>query len=122
MRKHLLPENGTFYKANLHCHSTVSDGRWTPEEIKKKYAEKGYSIVAYKDYHIFYPHNELCDESFVALNGVEFGVNNIVDGVPANKFRKKNRMFRHAGMLNMRPCQISIGLWRFQMSHVRLSG
>ncbi|MBR2181477.1 MAG: PHP domain-containing protein [Oscillospiraceae bacterium] len=88
MRKQLLPENGTFYKANLHCHSTVSDGRWTPEEIKKKYVEKGYSIIAYTDHHIFYPHNELCDESFVALNGVEFGVNNIVDGVPANKFRK----------------------------------
>ncbi|MBQ2743167.1 MAG: PHP domain-containing protein [Oscillospiraceae bacterium] len=88
MRKYLLPENGTFYKANLHCHSTVSDGHWTPEEIKKRYMEKGYSVVAYTDHHIFYPHNELCDESFVALNGVEFGVNNIVDGVPANKFRK----------------------------------
>ena len=26
MRKYLLPENGNFYKANLHCHTTVTDG------------------------------------------------------------------------------------------------
>ena len=35
MKKYLLPKDGSFYKANLHCHSTVSDGRFTPEEIKK---------------------------------------------------------------------------------------
>ena len=33
MKKYLLPENGQFYKANLHCHSTVSDGHLTPEEM-----------------------------------------------------------------------------------------
>ena len=88
MRKYLLPEKGTFYKANLHCHSTVSDGRWTPEEIKARYIEKGYSVVAYTDHGIMVPHNELTDENFLALNGLEFGVNNVVDGVPANKFRK----------------------------------
>ena len=37
MKKYLLPENGNFYKANLHCHTTVSDGNWTPEEVKKNY-------------------------------------------------------------------------------------
>ena len=37
MRKYLLPEKGEFYKANLHCHSTYSDGNWTPEEIKERY-------------------------------------------------------------------------------------
>ena len=37
MKKYLLPEGGKFYKANLHCHTTVSDGKMTPEEIKKYY-------------------------------------------------------------------------------------
>ena len=37
MRKYLLPNDGSFYKANLHCHSTVSDGVLTPNEIKEKY-------------------------------------------------------------------------------------
>ena len=85
MRTYLLPENGTFYKANLHSHSTVSDGRWTPEEIKRRYMEQGYSVVAYTDHHILAPHNELTDERFVALNGLEIGA---IDGAP--KKRRKN--------------------------------
>ena len=36
MRKDLLPREGRFYKANLHAHSTVSDGHYTPEELKQK--------------------------------------------------------------------------------------
>ncbi|GEM_PF-2916627 len=30
MRKYLLPEDGMFYKANMHCHSTLSDGEFSP--------------------------------------------------------------------------------------------
>ena len=37
MRKYLLPESGNFYKANLHCHSIVSDGKLSPAELKKIY-------------------------------------------------------------------------------------
>ncbi len=33
MKKYLLPEGGSFYKANLHCHSTYSDGEYSPAEI-----------------------------------------------------------------------------------------
>ena len=85
MKRYLLPESGTFYKANLHCHSTVSDGRWSPEEIKARYMERGYSVVAYTDHHFLVPHNELTDADFVALNGVEIGA---IDGAP--KKRRKN--------------------------------
>jgi len=42
MRKYLLPESGNFYKANLHCHSTLSDGNLTREQLKKAYMDKGY--------------------------------------------------------------------------------
>lgn len=73
MRKYLLPENGTFYKANLHCHSTVSDGEYSPEELKKRYMEQGYSVLAYTDHHLMVPHSELTDENFVALIGWEMG-------------------------------------------------
>ena len=40
MKKYLLPEGGNFYKANLHCHSNVSDGALSPAELKKIYMEK----------------------------------------------------------------------------------
>ena len=71
MKQYLLPENGTFYKANLHCHSTISDGKWTPEEIKARYMAEGYSIVAYTDHDIMIPHPELTDDGFLALTGYE---------------------------------------------------
>lgn len=75
MRKYLLPEKGNFYKANLHCHSTVSDGNLTPEELKEYYKAEGYSIVAYTDHQVLIPHNDLADESFLPLNGYELDVN-----------------------------------------------
>ena len=34
MKKYLIPNTGKFYKANLHCHTTISDGKFSPEEIK----------------------------------------------------------------------------------------
>ena len=75
MKKYLLQETGNFYKANLHCHSTLSDGRRTPEEIKEIYKNLGYSIVAYTDHDILVPHDDLNDESFLALHGFEVEVN-----------------------------------------------
>ena len=42
MRKYLLPKEGKFYKANLHCHTNLSDGDFTPEEIKEMYLRAYY--------------------------------------------------------------------------------
>lgn len=75
MRKYLLPQNGNFYKANLHCHTTLSDGNKTPEEVKEIYKERGYSIVAYTDHDILIPHDDLNDDKFLALHGFEVEVN-----------------------------------------------
>lgn len=74
MKKFLLPEKGNFYKANLHCHSTFSDGKWTPEELKERYMEHGYSIIAYTDHAVMFDHSYLNDENFLALMGYEAGV------------------------------------------------
>lgn len=71
----LLPSKGQFYKANLHCHTVISDGRLTPEEIKKAYQEQGYSIVAYTDHRQYRYHKELMDESFLPLAAYEVDIN-----------------------------------------------
>ena len=68
--KILLPD-GKGYKANLHGHSTDSDGDFSPEQIKRFYKEKGYSIYAYTDHLYMRDRSCLCDENFVALNGYE---------------------------------------------------
>lgn len=69
MKKYLLPKGMNAYKANLHCHTTISDGDYTPEEIKKHYMDNGYSIVAYTDHEILLPHQDLADANFLPLNG-----------------------------------------------------
>jgi hypothetical protein len=75
MKKHLLPEGGSFYKANLHCHSTLSDGQMTPQELKTHYKKMGYAVLAITDHDIMIPHPELNDESFLTLTGYEMEVN-----------------------------------------------
>lgn len=63
-----------FYKANLHCHTTESDGNLTPEETKKEYKNRGYSVVAFTDHCKYSWHRELDDEEFLALAAYEFQV------------------------------------------------
>lgn len=74
MKHYLLPETGTFYKANLHSHSTCSDGILTPQEMKEMYMAHGYSVIAFSDHELFIPHPELTDENFVALHAFEAGI------------------------------------------------
>ena len=81
MKKHLLPPCTNRYKANLHCHSTVSDGRLSPEELKRVYSEQGYSIIAFTDHDLMLPHHDLTDEGFLALTGYEMEINqNLPEG------------------------------------------
>lgn len=75
MKKYLLTKEGSFYKANLHCHTTVSDGMMSPEETKNIFKKKGYSVVAFTDHDVMVPHPELADEEFLPLNGYEMEVN-----------------------------------------------
>jgi len=74
MRKYLLPEGGKFYKANLHMHTNVSDGRMTPEETKQAFLDKGYSVVAFTDHEVMVPHPELQDENFLPITATEVNV------------------------------------------------
>ena len=67
----ILPKSLNKYKVNLHTHSTVSDGRLTPEELKELYKSRGYSAIAYTDHRNCVPHIELTDDTFVALTGTE---------------------------------------------------
>lgn len=82
MKKYLLPESGNFYKANLHCHSTYSDGKLTPAELKEFYKEHGYSIIAYTDHDIMIDHSDLADEDFLPLIGYEMEINEPANGRP----------------------------------------
>ena len=71
----LLPEAGQFYKANLHCHTVLSDGRWTKEQVKEEYRRRGYSVVAFTDHRRYGWHPELMDETFIPLAAYEADLN-----------------------------------------------
>ena len=71
----LLPKGVTYYKANLHCHTVHSDGKLTPQEVKKLYQERGYSIIAFTDHRHYANHSELNDEGFLAIAALETDLN-----------------------------------------------
>ncbi len=73
--KHLFPQVKKYFKANLHTHSTISDGRFTPQQVKKMYKEKGYSILALTDHNIIADHSDMNEEDFLMLTGVEINLN-----------------------------------------------
>ena len=82
MKKYILPEGLNWYRANMHCHSTLSDGSFTPEKIKEEYKKMGYSIVAYTDHDILLDHSDLNDESFLALTSSEYSINESAPSIP----------------------------------------
>jgi len=75
MKKIFLSNNNKTFKANMHCHTTVSDGKYSPEEIKELYMRQGYSIIAYTDHCKFINYNHLSDENFLAINAIEVDIN-----------------------------------------------
>ena len=71
MKKYLIDPNKKQYKANLHCHSNLSDGRLAPEHLKRAYKDKGYSILAITDHERPHNHSNLTREDFLMLTGYE---------------------------------------------------
>ena len=52
MKKYLLPNTGNYYKANLHCHTTLSDGKHkiTFDHIVEVMHDTGHDLpVLYKE-------------------------------------------------------------------------
>ena len=61
----------TQFKANLHCHSTLSDGKLTPEQLKDAYKSHGYSILSITDHERPHDHTALSEPDFLLLTGYE---------------------------------------------------
>ena len=83
--KILIDEKKFQFKANLHCHTNLSDAVLTPEQIKEEYKKRGYSVVAITDHERLVPHNDLTDDEILFITAYEVYVRNfpydpIVDG------------------------------------------
>lgn len=62
---------GRWYKGNLHCHSTVSDGLLKPSEVVSLYKKRGWDFLAFTEHNIYSDWESLSDETFLVLPGVE---------------------------------------------------
>ncbi len=82
MRQYLIPKDGAFYKANLHSHSNLSDGRLSPEEMKAEYKKRGYSVLAVSDHDFLRRHNELTEEDFLLLTAYEINIKDESPDIP----------------------------------------
>lgn len=64
--------SGNWYKGNLHCHTTNSDGALTPREVVALYKQKGYSFLCLSEHDVYTDLTpELNEKDFILLPGVE---------------------------------------------------
>ena len=63
------------YRANTHTHTNLSDGSFSPAEVKARYQAEGYQIVAFTDHEMCFAHRELTDDQFLALTAYEVAIN-----------------------------------------------
>ena len=74
LKQSYFPESGVWLKGNLHSHTTVSDGCYSPEELARLYADKGYDFLSMTDHNLSVPHRELPEEQIILLTGVEHDI------------------------------------------------
>lgn len=64
-------EGKPFFKGNLHCHTTESDGAKTPEEAIRIYRGMGYDFLAITDHRRVTVPEIRMDEGMLLLPGIE---------------------------------------------------
>jgi hypothetical protein len=85
---HQLPYEmpGRFYRGNLHTHSTNSDGKYSPEEVVRRYQENGYDFVAITDHFMerfgysITDTSQLRSREFTTLIGSELHTSALANG------------------------------------------
>ena len=61
-----------WYKVGLHIHTTLSDGKKTPEEAAAIYRQAGYDAIAITDHWNYYPEDSL--EGLKIISGCEYNL------------------------------------------------
>lgn len=71
MKKSYFPSDGLWLKGNLHSHTTVSDGLFSPAELARMYAGKGYDFLSLSDHNVFRVYDSFPETELLLLAGVE---------------------------------------------------
>ncbi len=70
MKKSFFLNHGIWLKGNIHCHSTVSDGYFKPEEIIALYHDREYDFLSITDHNIVKQHKDFFPD-MILLEGIE---------------------------------------------------
>ncbi|MBE7060055.1 MAG: hypothetical protein E7389_04475 [Ruminococcaceae bacterium] len=103
MKKILLDENKNFYKTNMHCHSTFSDGNMTVSELKKHYMSNGYSAIVFSDHEHLIDNSDISDENFLAITGCEIAVKEFAS---LSALKKRDMKVAHFNFIAKEPSNI----------------
>ena len=70
-----------YYKLALHQHTTISDGRKSPEDVAREYKADGYDAIAFTDHWAYGEGGEL--EGVKIISGCEYNIggNDTIEGV-----------------------------------------
>ncbi len=64
--------SGRWYKANLHTHTTTSDGGASPAETAEAYRQAGYHVLALTDHNRTNDVRGLSRRNFLVISGMEY--------------------------------------------------
>jgi hypothetical protein len=67
---------GSWWKGNIHTHSTNSDGKLSPGEIVELYKARGWDFIVFTEHELLTENSSLGDAGFLVLPGVELSVEN----------------------------------------------
>ena len=62
----------TYHKAQLHCHSTNSDGVMDPQTVAQEYISRGYEILFLTDHNFMTPANTYEMPGILAVSSEEY--------------------------------------------------
>jgi len=79
LRQAAFVKKGTFLKGNLHCHTTLSDGKGSPASVIRQYENAGYDFLAITDHQRYNFKNYEEGSNLLILPGIE--EDRFLDGV-----------------------------------------
>lgn len=86
-----------FFRGNLHCHSTVSDGRLDHDALIALYRSRGYSFLCFSDHEVYTDLTRLDTPDFISLPGVEWAC----DSMDGDRWAQTHHMHGIAGTADM---------------------
>lgn len=93
-------KGGKFYKGNLHTHTNLSDGRLEPDEVVRRYKERGYHFLGISDHNRYFNTTEYDTDDFIVVPAIEWSVREPKDGIKGHHIHGvwgTSEMIRNAG-------------------------